>query len=204
MNFAPFAVTWDYRCPFARNANEHLVAGLQDGADWQVRFIPFFLDQAHVEAGEEPVWHEPEHAAALLALLAGVVVRERMADHFLDVHAGLFAARHDKGEDIREKDVVRKALRTAGLSEAEAESVFEEMAEGWPLELVRNEHEQAVSQHQVFGVPTFVSGERAAFVRLMRRPAGDAALARATVERVLRTLVDETDLNEFKRTRVER
>ena len=24
----PFAVTWDYRCPFARNAHEHLVAGI--------------------------------------------------------------------------------------------------------------------------------------------------------------------------------
>ena len=31
-----FAVTWDYRCPFARNAHEHVVTGLQGGADWDV------------------------------------------------------------------------------------------------------------------------------------------------------------------------
>ena len=27
-----FAVNWDYRCPFARNAHEHLVEGLDAGA----------------------------------------------------------------------------------------------------------------------------------------------------------------------------
>ena len=31
-----FAVTWDYRCPFARNAHEHLAAALAGGADWEV------------------------------------------------------------------------------------------------------------------------------------------------------------------------
>jgi hypothetical protein len=36
-----FAVTWDYRCPFARNAHEHVLAGLADGADWDVTFVPF-------------------------------------------------------------------------------------------------------------------------------------------------------------------
>ena len=28
----PFAVTWDYRCPFARNAHEHVLDGLAAGA----------------------------------------------------------------------------------------------------------------------------------------------------------------------------
>ena len=28
-----FAVTWDYRCPFARNIHEHLLTGLAAGAD---------------------------------------------------------------------------------------------------------------------------------------------------------------------------
>jgi len=38
-----FAVTWDYRCPFARNAHEHLLTALESGADWDVRFVPFSL-----------------------------------------------------------------------------------------------------------------------------------------------------------------
>ena len=28
-----FSVTWDYRCPFARNAHEHIVVGLDVGRD---------------------------------------------------------------------------------------------------------------------------------------------------------------------------
>ncbi len=47
-----FAVTWDYRCPFARNAHEHVVAGLEAGADWEVDFLPFSLNQMHVEEGD--------------------------------------------------------------------------------------------------------------------------------------------------------
>jgi len=26
-----FAITWDYRCPYARNANEHVIAALLGG-----------------------------------------------------------------------------------------------------------------------------------------------------------------------------
>jgi len=44
-----FAVTWDYLCPFARNAHEHLVAGLEGGAPWDVTFSPFSLIQAQNE-----------------------------------------------------------------------------------------------------------------------------------------------------------
>ena len=53
----------------------------------------------------------------------------------------------------------------------------------------------------VFGVPTFMVGDRAVFVRLMSRPQGDAALARRTIDGVLDLFVDQPDLNEFKHTR---
>jgi hypothetical protein len=43
-----FAVTWDYRCPFARNAHEHVLDGLAAGAEWDVTFLPFSLGQVHV------------------------------------------------------------------------------------------------------------------------------------------------------------
>ena len=45
---------FDYRCPFARNGHESVVAGLRDGRDWDVTFVPFSLDQVHVEEGEPP------------------------------------------------------------------------------------------------------------------------------------------------------
>ena len=77
-----FAVTWDYRCPFARNAHEHVLAGLESGADWDVRFLVFSLEQAHVEEGGTPVWEEPERHPGLAANLAGVVVRDRNPEQF--------------------------------------------------------------------------------------------------------------------------
>ena len=67
-----FAVTWDYRCPFARNAHEHLIAGLKAGANWDVTFLPFSLTQAHVEEGQPSGWDEPEKDTGLVALMIGV------------------------------------------------------------------------------------------------------------------------------------
>ena len=99
-------MTWDYRCPFARNAHEHLVVALADGADWDVTFLPFSLNQVHVPEGGTPVWDDPAKAPDLLALAAGVVVRDQYPDRFLDAHLALFTARHEEGLDLRVPEVV--------------------------------------------------------------------------------------------------
>jgi hypothetical protein len=194
-----FAVTWDYRCPFARNAHEHLVAGLRAGADWDVRFLVFSLEQTHVEEGGTPVWKEPDEHPGLLANLAGVAVRDRQPEKFLDVHDALFSARHDQALDLRDRSILAKTLDEAGVDGA---GVLSEVDAGWPLEVLAAEHTEGVDGHQVFGVPTFISGDDAVFVRLMHRPAGDGALAISTVERVLDLLEGWPDLNEFKHTRI--
>jgi hypothetical protein len=194
-----FAVTWDYRCPFARNAHEHLLAGLQGGADWDVRFLVFSLEQAHVEEGGTPVWEEPERHPGLLANLAGVAVRDKAPEKFYDVHGALFSARHDQALDLRDRDNVARVLDGAGVDGA---GVLGEVDAGWPLELLAKEHTEEVERWAVFGVPTFISGEDAVFVRLMNRPAGDSALATTTIERVLDLLTGWPELNEFKYTRI--
>ena len=102
-----FAVTWDYRCPFARNAHEQVVAGLEAGADWDVHFVPFSLGQVHVAEGEVDVWDEPQRDTGLIALQAGVVVRDRFRESFFPVHRDLFAARHDHGLKLKDPAVVR-------------------------------------------------------------------------------------------------
>ena len=38
-----FGLTYDYRCPYARIAHDHVIAGLRAGADWDVTFLPFSL-----------------------------------------------------------------------------------------------------------------------------------------------------------------
>jgi hypothetical protein len=196
-----FSVTWDYRCPFARNVHEHLIDGLQAGAPWDVTFTPYFLNQTHVEEGATPAWEDPAHTPDLLSLAAGVVVRDRYPDQFLEVHRSLFRARHDDGGDLRDRDVVRAALERGGV---DADAVLAEVDAGWPAKEARTEHEQAVESLDVFGVPTFVTGDDAAFVRVMTRPAGDGDLARTTIDRVLDLLNGHPDLNEFKHTRIPR
>jgi hypothetical protein len=192
-----FAVTWDYRCPFARNAHEHLAAALSGGADWEVTFLPFSLSQVHVPEGGTPVWDDPAKAPDLLSLGAGVVVRDQYPDQFLKAHIALFAARHDEGLDLRIPDVVTGVLDGVGLP---GEKIVAEVATGAPAQEIRRAHERAVNELEVFGVPTFVVGDRAAFVRLMSRPQGDAALARRTIQGVLDLFDGQPDLNEFKHT----
>lgn len=192
-----FAVTWDYRCPFARNAHEHLVAALADGADWDVSFLPFSLSQVHVSEGGTPVWDDPAKAQELLALAAGVVVRDQHPDRFLDAHLALFSARHNEGLDLRVPTVVAGVLDGVGLP---GDQIVAEVGTGAPAQEIRRAHEQAADQFEVFGVPTFVVGDRAAFVRLMSRPQGDAALARRTIQGVLDLFDGQPDLNEFKHT----
>jgi hypothetical protein len=201
MSLPSFAVTWDYRCPFARNVHEHLITGLEGGAPWEVTFVPFSLSQVHVPEGGTAVWDDPEKRRDLMATAAAVVVRDEHPDEFLRLHQALFTARHDEGRDLRERDVVADLLGGVGLP---ADEILATVDGGQPVKLLRLEHERAVADHNVWGVPTFIAGGRAVFVRVMHRPAGDVDVARATIEKVLRLMLDEPELNEFKETAVRR
>ena len=138
-----FSVTWDYRCPFARIGHEHVLDALEDGAPWDVTFVPFFLNQSHVPEGGVPAWENPAQQSDLMALASGVVVRDRYPDRFLAVHRSLFTARHDEGGDLRNRDVVSRALTRAG---ADADAVLAEVDAGWPAKQIRTEHEDMVGR----------------------------------------------------------
>ncbi|HEX2382996.1 MAG TPA: DsbA family protein [Acidimicrobiales bacterium] len=198
-----FAVTWDYRCPFARNAHEHLLNGQAGGGEWDVRFVPFSLGQVHVAEGETDVWDEPEKDTGIVALQAGVIVRDRFPDQFPKVHRALFAARHDEGLKLQEPDVVRNVLSSNGV---DADEVFAAVDDGTALKQVRTEHEAIVASHNVWGVPTFISGDEAVFIRIMdRAPDGtDQQLSRDTIERIVTLLDSWPNLNEFKHTSIKR
>ena len=196
-----FAITWDYRCPYARNANEHVLAGLGAGTPWEVQFIPFSLDQSHVADGESPVWDEPDRYPGLLAGMAGIVVRDQLPHKFLAIHQALFTARHERSLDLRRRSVIADVIAECDVDPA---GVLSAIDEGWPLQAFRKEHEAAVAEHDVFGVPTFISEGQAAFVRLLSRPEGDAELAQRTIDRVIDLITGWDDLNELKHTTVPR
>jgi len=194
-------VTWDYRCPFARNAHEQVIEGLRAGAPWDVTFVPFSLGQVHVAEGEPAIWSHWQDDSGLLALQAGTVVRDKFPDRFLDAHEALFALRHDHAGHLRDEAAVRAVLEEQGV---DAGAVFDEIATGNPIAVVQQAHEAAATGHTVWGVPTFILGDRAVFVRLMDRPEGDGDRARASIDRILDLLGGWPELNEYKYTAIPR
>jgi 2-hydroxychromene-2-carboxylate isomerase len=195
-----FGLTYDYRCPYARIVHDHVVTGLRAGADWDVTFLPFSLGQAHVEEGQTPIWERPTEDTGLLALQASIAVRDTQPERFVDVHHALFEHRHAAAGQLTERDVLSTVLAGAG---ADVDAVWAEVDTGRPLATVEKEHTAYVESHDVWGVPTFVVDDAAVFVRLLELPAGDGALATATVERIL-DQVEWPILNEFKHTSIPR
>lgn len=194
-----FAVTWDYRGRFARYMSDHVVVGLGHGADWDVEFWPFSVEQTRRTDDQPTIWDEPGNSVSILAMQVGLVVRDRFPDRFPAVHAALFAARHDDGLDLLQEDVLRSVL--AG-HDIDPDAVFAEVATGEPRQTYRREHERAVREYSVFGVPTLITDGRAVFVRLMHGPTGDPADAQRVVERLLDLATDWPELNELKHTQV--
>ena len=191
-----FAVSFDYRCPFARNAHESVIAGLEAGRDWNVTFTPFSLDQVHVEEGETAVWDRvpADWGTGISALLWAIALRDQFPDHFLAWHSAAFAARHDEGAKIAKVEVLREIADGAGL---DATAIEAEVETGRPLKTLAAEHTEAVKKHAMFGVPTFVVNDRAVFIRFMDRKNP------VDIDKAL-DLLEWTDLNEFKHTSVPR
>jgi hypothetical protein len=193
---ASFGLTFDYLCPFARNANEHVVAALQGGAPWQVDFVPFSLSQAHAGDDDVAVWDrpDPDRQSGLLALAVATSVRALAPERFLAAHLQLFALRHDLGRDLRDTDELAGALQRAELDPAPVLA----RARDRGLAEVAVAHTRMVTQHEVWGVPTFIGSRRAVFVRILDRPQGDTERAMHRIGRVVQLLEDEAELHEFK------
>lgn len=193
-----FTITYDYLCPFARIANVTLVDALDDGADWDVTFAPFSLTQNHRTESEPAVWDDDrdlgEAARGVRALTWSLAVRDAHPSRFPAFHRAVFEARHGAGRDIDDEAVLRSVAADVDL---DADSVGETVASGIPMKTLRSEHLALVEDHAVFGVPTFISGDDAVFVRLME------AGARDDLARVV-DMIGWANLNEFKRTRIPR
>ena len=193
---ARFTITYDYLCPFARIANETVAEALDAGAGYEVLFAPFSLHQNSLSSTEPAVWDDPDGAkrSGIRALLWSLAVRDTQPERFLAFHVGLFSARHDAGEDLTDTAVLAGVATEAGVDVAAVEAV---VSSGAPMENLRTEHSWLVEEFEVFGVPTFIAGDEAVFVRLMERHRPD------DLQRVL-SLLDQPNINEFKRTRVGR
>jgi predicted DsbA family dithiol-disulfide isomerase len=191
-------VTFDYRCPFARNGNEAVINAIRERAltNVQWRFMAFSLDQVHIEEGAAAVWERApaDWGSGVLALLYGIAIRDAFPKQFHEAHLALFAARHDHGRKLDDEQVLRDAVTGVGL---DADAVARVARSDATLQTLAKEHTEAVDRWGAFGVPTYALGDDAAFVRFMER--GHVADLVRMVE-----LLTWTRLNEFKRPRVPR
>ena len=135
-----------------------------------------------------------EWGTGVTALLYGIAVRDQFPERFFDFHLAAFAARHDEGKKLGREEVVREAAAAAGL---DVDAVAEEVWSGRPLKALAAEHTEQVERWNAFGVPTFIEGDQAVFIRFMERNRVD------DLERALE-LLDWTRFNEFKRTQIPR
>jgi hypothetical protein len=192
-----FTITYDYLCPFARIANEAVIEAIETGRAYQPTFAPFSLSQNSLDEGMTAVWDRPagsDVGRGVDALLWSLAVRDTHPDRFAAMHLGLFAARHDDGADLADREVLGEVAVAAGLDPVAIASIVDG---GGPMDTLRAEHTALVDRHGVFGVPTFIAGDEAVFVRFMERHRiGD-------LDRVV-DMITWTNVNEFKRTRIPR
>jgi len=195
-----FEVSYDYLCPFAHIGHEHLVEALRAGTGWDVTFTPWTLRQVHKEEGAPDAWDDPARREDLLAMESSIVVRDTWPEQFFDVHLALFRARHDRGIRLSTREEVASVLREADV---DVDKVFEVVEGGEPRKELAASWRRLVDRHDHFGVPTFIAGDEAVFVRLMQRPTTPED-AVGVIEWIVTALVDDTRLNEFKRTKIAR
>lgn len=195
-----FSLNFDYRCPGTYVVHDNVLDGLAAGADWDITFQPFSLGQVHVADGELAIWDRPGDDSGLAALQVAVTVRDRHPDAFLAVHRGLFELRHRRGARL-ERRQIDAVLDASGISPAD---IWPHIDDGSALDVVQREHTDQVKHHQVFGVPTFVVGDQAVFVRLDELSDGDGELAVRRIARILDLITGAPDLNEFKHTSLTR
>lgn len=191
-----FAITYDYLCPFARIANEVVVGAIEDGAGWEVEFLPFSLAQTKVDEGAIPVWDLPRGSSGTRGLMAhqwSLAAKQADADVWRAFHVGVYTARFVEALDVDDPQVLRRIAESVGL---DADRLSELVDGGDPLSTLAATHQELVKRWSVFGVPTFIAGDEAVFVRLMEQN-------RADVERVVDMLA-WSNLNEFKRTTIPR
>lgn len=191
-----FSITWDYLCPFARNLHLAVLNGLDEGRDWDVRFLAFSLNQSHADEDAVAHWDRPidEAGSGVRALLWGIAVRDSFPEHFAAWHRGVYEARFDESKQIKEEATLREVATRVGL---DPEAILAEVASGRPAKTLQAEHTEAADQHAAFGVPTVIVGDEAVFIRLMER--GNVAHFEEALN-----LVGVTHLNEFKRTKIPR
>lgn len=149
----------------------------KQGTSLDVTWRHFLLDQVNSKEGPEwKIWEQPEdrQGKGMLAQRAGEAARKQGREAFEEYHLALLVARHGpegRRISLNEKGPLLEVAREAGL---DARKLERDMADSALLEIIGNDHTEAVRQYGVFGTPTFVfeSGQ-AAYLKMFVPPPED-------------------------------
>jgi hypothetical protein len=193
-----FDLSYDYRCPFAKNIHLHVVTALRAGANLDVTFVPWTMSQGYKLDGAPDVWDDPARDPELLSLAVSTSIRDQQPEHFLDAHEALFRARHERALRLVTREEISEALSNTKVDLA---AVFDDVDTRRPHKVI-GESFREFDRYEAFGVPTFVVDGDATFVRYMTVPSDDAAASVALIDSLLTLMSAQSDLNEFKHTKV--
>jgi hypothetical protein len=195
-----FDLSFDYRCPFAKNIHLHVITALRAGADFDVTFAPWSLSQGGRNDGAPDVWNDPAYDADLISLASAISVRDEQSEYFLDAHEALFRARHDRAIRLVTLDEISNVLAPLGVDMAK---VAADVASRRPHDVIAASHKE-FERFEAFGVPTFVVNDDATFVRYMSEPSEDPEASVELINSLLDMMTNRSDINEFKHTRLPR
>jgi hypothetical protein len=193
-----FQLSYDYRCPFAKNIHLHVITALRAGADFDVTFVPWTMSQGYKASGAPDVWDDPARDEELLALAVSTSIRDLLPEKFLAAHEALFRARHERAIRLVNRNEVADVLSPVDVDLA---LVFDDVDSRRPHKVI-GESFREFDRYEAFGVPTFVLDNDATFVRYMTPPNDDAAASIAVIESLVGLMSTQSALNEFKHTKV--
>jgi predicted DsbA family dithiol-disulfide isomerase len=190
-----FDVFFDFQCPFVYRAAGLLDSVRQSGREIDVRWRYFSLTQVNSKDDGWTVWSAPasEKVRGRLAFQAAEAARRQ--DRFAAFHMPLLLARHRDLLDIDQVAVVEQVAAGAGL---DLERFRSDIADPSILDRLAEDHTNAVTDHGVFGTPTFVFGDGAsAYIRLSESVNGNGASD--LFDRLLTVAAAEPRILEIKR-----
>ncbi len=147
-----------------------------DGAEIDITWRAFVIDEVNRKEGEAPTWEKPEdeRGRSLLSLVAGKAAMRQGREAFDRFHLALLIARHD-GERIR-LDRPEPLLKIATEVGLDADRLERDLSDPALMAEVAADHKEASGTHGVFGTPTFLfENGQSAFVKTFVPPDDEAA-----------------------------
>jgi predicted DsbA family dithiol-disulfide isomerase len=190
-------VFYDYFCPFVYRASV-LLQNVGRARSLRVTWRYFSLAQVNSKDDGWTVWDAPATANVRGRMAFKAAEAARRQGRFDDLHTTLLQARHRDRLEIDQPEVAERLAVDAGL---DLDQFRKDVADSDILSALARDHRLAVTEHGVFGTPTFVfPGGASAYVRLREAPEAGNDSTRV-FDRLVAIAAGEPSILEIKRPR---